>query len=116
MKKIEISPIESWFVSLWKEKKLHAIFMILGVIMGAFFQWDLVEIFIFFIFLWSIMEKVPSRMLAIPALIFLCATPLLLVFEREDQAEAYAVYAYYFLVMAVIRAVSELREDEKMKV
>jgi hypothetical protein len=30
----------------------------------------------------------------------------------EDQAEIYAVYAYYFLVMAVIRGIVEIRTEK----
>lgn len=116
MKNEPISEIERVFVSLWKTRKVDAFIFIAGICVGAFFEWDLVETFVFLVFLWSLLGGLSSRILAIPALAFLSATPILLIFNREDQAEQYAVYAYYFLVMAVIRAVFELREDEKKKI
>jgi len=106
---------EDWCLALWKERKQDVFILLFGVLFGAFFEWDLVEIFIFLIFIWSLLGPLPSRVLAVPALFFLSATPLLLVFNREDQAELFAVYAYYFLVMAVIRAIFELRSEENTK-
>jgi hypothetical protein len=105
--------IEKWFLSLWKERRGDMTVLFFGFLVGAFFEWNIVEIFIFLIFLWSILGPLSSRVLAVPALFFLSATPLLLVFEREEQAEAFAVYAYYFLVMAVIRASIEIRKKSK---
>jgi hypothetical protein len=102
---------EQWCVRLWKERRSDALILLGGAVLGAFFEWNLVEIFLFLVFLWSILGPLSSRSLAVPALVFLSATPLLLMFEREDQAETFAVYAYYFLVMAVIRAMMELREE-----
>lgn len=105
--------VEENFLYLWRERRVDLVVLFLGVLLGAFFQWNIVEIFIFVIFLWSIVGPLSSRVLAVPALFFLSATPLLLILDREDQAETFAVYAYYFLVMAVIRAIVELRKENK---
>jgi len=104
---------EQWCVKMWQQRKVDVLIVVAGVLFGAFFEWDLVEIFIFAIFLWSIVGPLSSRVLAVPALFFLSVTPLLLALGRDDQAEIFAVYAYYFLVMAVVRAIVEMRADEQ---
>jgi hypothetical protein len=107
--------LERLCIHLWKYRKGDVTVLLIGVLFGAYFDWDLVEISVFLIFLWSLIGPLSSRILAAPALFFLSATPLLLALGKEDQAEQFAVYAYYFLVMAVIRAVAELHlEKEKV--
>jgi len=103
--------LETVFADLWKERRADTLILVGGVLFGAYFGWDIAEIFVFLVFLWSILGPVPSRLLAAPALLFLAATPVLIALGREEQAETFAVYAYYFLAMAVIRGIVELRED-----
>lgn len=103
--------VEDALLGLWRTRRTDMLILIGGILFGAYFEWNLVEIFIFLVFLWSLLGPLPSRVLAVPALFFLSATPILLVMERAEQAESFAVYAYYFLVMAVIRGIVELRED-----
>lgn len=86
-----------------------------GVLMGIFFDWNIVEIAIFLIFIWSIIGPIISRYLVWPALFFLAFTPILLSFGRKEQAEEYAIYAYYFMVMAVIRVIIEMRSENEKK-
>jgi len=106
---------EQWCVRLWRTRRTDVYILLFGAAFGALFDWDIVEIGIFLLFLWSIIGPLSSRSLAAPALVFLSATPLLLAFGREEQAEAFAVYAYYFLVMAVIRAMVELAQERSME-
>lgn len=94
-------------------RKLDMGFLLAGILLGVFFGWNIVEILIFSIFIWSIIGPIPSRYLAWPALFFLSFTPILLVLERKAQAEEYAIYAYYFLVMVVIRAIIEVRGEKE---
>jgi hypothetical protein len=95
-----------------RERKLDAGFLLAGILLGVFFNWNIVEIAIFLVFIWSIIGPIQSRYLAWPALFFLSFTPVLLAIGREEQAETYAIYAYYFLVMAVIRGIIEIRKGE----
>ncbi len=104
--------LETVFADLWHHRRTDALILVAGTLLGAYFGWDVVEIFIFLVFLWSILGPVPSRLLAVPALFFLSATPVLIAFDRSETAETYAVYAYYFLAMAVIRGIVELRDDQ----
>lgn len=92
-------------------RRVDAGFLLAGVVFGIALDWDLVDIVIFAVFIWSILGPIASRWLALPALFFLVFTPLLLFLDREGRAEEFAVYAYYFLVMAVIRGVIELRSE-----
>lgn len=98
-----------------RRRKVDVGFLLVGIILGVLFGWNIVEIFIFAIFIWSILGPIPSRWLAGPALFFLSIVPILLALKREDQAEEYAIYAYYFLVMAVIRGIIEVRKEEKVE-
>jgi len=94
-----------------KERKLDFGFLVVGVLVGMFFNWNIVEIAIFLFFIWSIIGPIASRYIVWPALFFLSFTPILLFMGRKEQAEEYAIYAYYFMVMAVIRGIIEIRQE-----
>lgn len=94
-----------------KSRKLDMGFLLAGTLLGVFFGWNIVEIAIFLVFIWSIIGPIASRHLAWPALFFLAFTPILLTLGRKVQAEEFAIYAYYFLVMAVIRGIIEVRSE-----
>jgi hypothetical protein len=96
----------------FRERKKDAFFLVASVFLGVFLEWDIVEIAIFTTLVWAIVGPISVRVLAAVALFFLSIVPFLLVFGREDQAEQYAVYAYYFLVMAVIRGIIEVRGEK----
>ena len=100
------------FESFFRNRKVDAIFVLAGVLLGVFFGWNIVEIAIFALFIWSIVGPIQSRYLAWPALFFLAFTPILLIMKRDTQAEEFAIYAYYFLVMAVIRGIIEVRQEK----
>lgn len=89
-------------------RNLHIAITFAALALGIFLDWNIVEVLIFGVFIWSILEYIPSRLLAIPALFFLSATPFLLILERKERAEEFAIYAYYFLVMTVIMGVREV--------
>lgn len=94
-------------------RKVDVGFLFAGIVFGTLLNWDVIEIIFFAVFIWSIVGPIASRYLALPALFFLAFTPILLVLDREARAEEFAIYAYYFLVMAVIRGLIELRGDIK---
>lgn len=96
-------------------RKTDFVFLLAAIILGVSFEWNIVEIAIFAVFIWSILGPIASRYLAWPALFFLAFTPVLLLFDRDVQAEEFAVYAYYFLVMAVVRGIIEVREEGGQK-
>ncbi len=93
-------------------RKKDVAFVLVGILLGVLFEWTMVEIAIFSIFIWSILGPISSRYLAWPALFFLAFTPVLQVVGRKEQAEEFAIYAYYFLVMIVIRGIIEIRQEE----
>lgn len=97
-------------------RNLHIAIVFVALALGIYLDWSIAEVFIFGVFIWSILEYIPSRFLAIPALFFLSATPFLLILERKDRAEEFAIYAYYFLVMAVIMGVREVRNEERLEI
>lgn len=91
------------------DRKVALLYVFLGIIVGVYFDWNMIEILIFLIFLWSLLGPIPSRYLAGAAAFFLACTPILHLLKRPERAEEFSVYAYYFLVMAVIRAIVEIR-------
>lgn len=99
--------------SFMKKRKMDLVFLFLGTLIGIYFNWSIVEIVIFLTFLWSILGPISSRILVGPAVFFLCLTPILLTLDREKQAEEFAIYAYFFLVMSVIRAIIEIRAEKE---
>jgi hypothetical protein len=106
-KKYSVDPLFQFM----RNRKKDILFVVIGFFLGVLFEWNIVEIAIFAVFIWSIIGPIASRYLAWPALFFLSFTPILLAVGRKVQAEEYAIYAYYFLVMAVIRGIIEVREE-----
>lgn len=92
--------------------KINAAIILVAIILGIYLGWENMEITIFAIFVASILHPIDSRYFAAPALFFLALTPFLLILDREAKAEEFAVYAYYFLVMAVIRGIIEVRSEK----
>ncbi len=94
-------------------KKVDIGLLLLGAVLGVYFNWTMLEIIIFLIFIWSLVGPITSRLLAGVALFFLAFTPILHLLKRPERAEEFAVYAYYFIVMAVLRVIIEMRKEEK---
>lgn len=94
-------------------RKVDIAILLAGVFLGIFLDWSVVEITFFSVFIWSILGPISSRLLAYPALFFLLLTPILLALDREVRAEEFAIYAYYFLAMTVIRGIIEVRAEKK---
>jgi len=115
-----IKKIENFnFKALDAKRKTDLAFLLVAVLLGIYFDWGMPEIIIFAIFIGIIIHPISSRYLAWPALFFLSVTPFLLMLDRENRAEEFAIYAYYFLAMAVIRGIIETRqaqESEKSKI
>jgi len=97
---------------LFKKKTLNVLILCLSIGMGIYFDWKIMEIIIFLIFVSIILRPVSSRLVAVPALFFLVLTPILLIMKRDPQAEQMAIYAYYFLIMAVIMGIYEVRKEK----
>jgi len=98
-----------------KKQIADILFVAIAIAMGFYFKWLWPDIVIFGVFIWIIINPVPSRLTAIPALGFLIITPFLLIFKKESWAEQTAIWAYYFLIMSVIMGIYEIRKEEKPK-
>lgn len=99
-------------IIFWKGKmgtfdyiKLAAIFIILAL--SLFLNIGVLDFFVLLFGLVSVFFALDSRISAACALALLVLTPLLLVFNNNVFAETVAVYAYYFLVIAVITQIGE---------
>ena len=105
--------ILSWQKGLGKSDyyKIAVMVLILGfsLFQGVF----AVDFFVLLFGLISVLFGLDMRISAACALILLVLCPFLLVFNQNSFAETTAVYAYYFLVIAVFTAVGDhLREGK----
>jgi hypothetical protein len=90
--------------------KLLVVLIIL--VFSLFRNIGVLEFFILFFGLISVLFELDSRISAGCALALLVLTPFLLVFNQNIFAETAAVYAYYFLVIAVITQIREYFHSE----
>ncbi len=99
------------------KKMLNIVLLLLALAVGVYFEWNVIEIIILLIFVGIVFHPIPSRILAMPALGFLIITSFLIIFKENEKAKMLAgelaVYAYYFLVMAVVMGIYEVRKDSK---
>ena len=108
-----LTEIKAWEIKKMTFKKaLNIGLFVAALFMGIYFKWKIMEILIFLIFLGIILRPVGSRVMAVPALFFLVLTPFALILKQESLAETFAIYAYYFLVMAVIMGIYEVRREK----
>jgi hypothetical protein len=66
----------------------------------------------FWIFL-LLFIRLESSVSFLYALIFLCLTPILLLFKKDMIAENFAIWTYYFLVVGTIQSIYELKKNPK---
>jgi hypothetical protein len=98
---------------LLNKKTLDILIFAIALGMGIYFKWTAMQIITFLIFIGIILRPVSSRILAVPALFFLIITPFFLIFKKDLWAESSAIYAYYFLIMAVIMGIYEVRKEKE---
>ncbi len=92
-----------------------SVFLLVALFLGFYFNWNVLEIGIFCLFIYIILHPLSSRILAAPALFFLVLIPFLLVFNQEIIAEQMAIYCYYFLILAAIMGVYEMKKEDRRK-
>ena len=97
------------------KRNVDIVITLVAVGLGVFLGWENVEVMIFSLFIWSVLNPIPSRYFALGALFFLSLTPFMLILKRDVRAEEFAIYAYYFLVMTVIMGIYEMK-NEKQKI
>jgi hypothetical protein len=97
----------SWQRSLGKSDyyKIAAMVLVLGF--SLFRGIYVVDFFVLFFGLVSVLFGLDMRLSATCALALLVLCPFLLVFNASGFAETAAVYAYYFLVIAVLTAIGD---------
>lgn len=92
---------------------LNYLILAIGLAMGIYFKWQILDIIVYLIFLRMILIPFPSKYPAFVTLIFLITTPILLIAKKNDWAEQVAVYAYYFMVMTVLMIIYESRKERE---
>ncbi|KKQ46229.1 MAG: hypothetical protein US63_C0004G0004 [Candidatus Moranbacteria bacterium GW2011_GWC2_37_8] len=93
-------------------KYIDICLVFIALMIGTYLNLNIVESLIFTLMIWTILNPLPGKYFAYAALFFLSVTPFLLVLDRKVQAEEYAIYAYYFLVLTVIMGIYEMRHKK----
>ncbi|MEK9155684.1 MAG: hypothetical protein AAB360_00070 [Patescibacteria group bacterium] len=91
---------------------LDLLFVTIGILIGIDFNWSIDNIAGLAFIIWAILNPWSSSRYAKVALYFLCLVPVLLIMGKEDYAEKFAIYTYYFLILAVVMALVELRREK----
>jgi len=97
------------------KRNIDVFIIAIAVFVGAYFDWKIIGIVIFVIFIWTILNPIPSRYLALPVLPLLFLTPFFIIFKKPELAERSSIYAYYFLIMTVMMGIYELRKEGKQE-
>ncbi|MFC1644676.1 hypothetical protein ACFL08_01460 [Patescibacteria group bacterium] len=100
-------------VEFLKKNKVDLTFLSGAILVGIFLGWNNMEVLIFTVFVGIILRPVSSRYLAIPALFFLVLAVFMMILGNVKRADEFAIYVYYFLIMAVVMGVYEIRMEEK---
>jgi len=96
---------------LFSKPVIDGAFVVIVFAMGFFLHWKIYEIALFSLFIWIILNPISSRYLAFGAICFLILTPLFLIGGKKIIADQLAIFAYYFLIMAVMMGIYEVRKD-----
>lgn len=105
------SNIKKNFGGYFVKRNIDFVFIIVSVITGMFLDLEMINIAFFAFVIWLILNPWKSQDLARVALLFLVATPFSLVLKKAIYAEQFAIYAYYFLIFTIIKAIWEKKSD-----
>lgn len=105
------------FLSLltMRQRIINIVFLFIALAMGIYLKLTVWDILTLLIFTGVILNPVSSKIIAIPALFLLIFSPLALIFKKIYLSEQLAIYAYYFLILAVIMGIYELKKDSQQK-
>lgn len=105
------------FLSLltMRQRIINIVFLFIALAMGIHLKLTVWDILTLLIFTGVILNPVSSKIIAIPALFLLIFSPLALIFKKIYLSEQLAIYAYYFLILAVIMGIYELKKDSQQK-
>lgn len=92
---------------------LEAGLLLLSLGMGIYFQWEIVNLIFFLLFVVLILHPVASRFAAFGAIGFLVVTAILLAVKQSDWAETCAIWAYYLMIFTAMLSFFELHEEEE---
>jgi hypothetical protein len=107
--------ILSWQKGLRRSDYYKIVAMVIVLGLSLFQGIYVVDFFVLLFGLTSVLFGLDMRISAGCALTLLILCPFLLIFNQNGFAETAAVYAYYFLVIAVFTAVGDhLREGKKV--
>lgn len=90
-------------------KKLQTILLAVILILMIMWKRDAETVILWMLFFSFLLYDWENRIIAGLALVFLASCPFLLIYKKEALAEIMAIYAYYFLVMAVVLQIVELK-------
>jgi hypothetical protein len=97
------------------KKYFDYVIVAVSLLLGFYLQWATWDIIFFSFVIWIILNPVSSQFLVRMALCSLSLVFLLLILRRNDPAEQFVIFTFYFLVLATIVGIIESRRDQSRK-
>lgn len=99
-----------------KKEYLYSVLILIFAVLLFIWQFNFEAITFLTLSLFFVLYAWDSRVVAGAALAFLASDPILLIYKKDNFAEQMAIYAYYFLITAVVLQIVEYwRESRKSK-
>ena len=96
------------------KKYIDYTLVVFSLFLGFYLRWNVSNVVLFSYTIWLILNPISSRFLARIALCLLFFVPLLLII-KSNQAEQFAIFAFYFLILTVITTIIELKKKQKIE-
>ena len=91
----------------------EALLVLFAFVMAVYFKWEVANAVFFILFIILMLHPISSRLPAFGAIMLLVITAGLLMFKKEDWAEASAIWAYYLMIFTVTMSFLELRDEKE---
>ena len=107
---------ENEFDQYLTKRYLDYLIVAFSPLLGLYLKWEMQNVLMFSFVIWIILNPVSSQFFAKITLCFLVFVPLLLIGNRDDQAEQFAIFTFYFLVLTVVSAIIEFKKKQTIKI
>lgn len=95
-----------------KKEYIDTIFLLIAITIGIYYQWSLLNLAFFVFVVWLLLNSLKVQSLAKIALFFLILVPISLFLSKDNYAEQFGLFAYYFLILTVIGAIIEIKASQ----
>lgn len=97
---------------IFQKNKPEIVFLVIGLALGVYLNWETAAIIFFLVLIHVILHPISSRIFSALGVLSLVIMAFMLFWERESRAEEFAIYSFYFLFLAILMAIFEIRKDK----